>query len=227
MTAATIRPTLALAVLMIGGTALSRAQVTYDRILKAADEPQNWLTYSGGYKSWRYSKLDQINPSNAGKLALQWAFQSADLGQFETTPLEIDGVLYGTGQDNRAFALDARTGRAIWRYQRQLAGQSAGLLRHGESRFCGTGRTSFHGYARRARHGFRHEDRQRHLGCRGGGLPPVLCVHGGSARGQGQNHRRRRGRRVRSARLHRCLLRGQRQARVAFLYRPGSRRAGP
>ena len=97
-----------------------RAQVSYDRILKANGEPRNWLTYSGDYNSWRYSGLEQINASNAGNLALQWAFQTADLGQFETTPLVIDGVLYGTGQDNRAFALDARTGRTIWRYQRRL-----------------------------------------------------------------------------------------------------------
>src|SRR5579863_5401464 len=96
------------------------SQVTYDRILKAAQEPANWLTYSGGYKSWRYSTLDQINSANVDHLAAQWVFQSASLGQFETTPLVIDGVLYGTGQDNRAFALDARTGRAIWRYQRRL-----------------------------------------------------------------------------------------------------------
>ena len=47
-------------------------------------------------------------------------FQSASQGQFETTPLVIDGILYGTGQDNRAFAIDPRTGRAIWRYQRSL-----------------------------------------------------------------------------------------------------------
>src|SRR5713226_4583656 len=96
------------------------AQVTYERILNASHEPQNWLTYSGDYKSWRYSALDQINASNVHHLAAQWVFQSASLGQFETTPLVVDGILYGTGQDNRAFALDARTGRAIWRYQRHL-----------------------------------------------------------------------------------------------------------
>jgi alcohol dehydrogenase (cytochrome c) len=96
------------------------AQVTYERVWNASQEPQNWLTYSGDYKSWRYSTLDQINASNVGRLATQWVFQSASLGQFETTPLVVDGVLYGTGQDNRAFALDARTGRAIWRYQRHL-----------------------------------------------------------------------------------------------------------
>ena len=96
------------------------AQVSYERVLNASREPQNWLTYSGDYKSWRYSTLDQIDISNVRQLAAQWVFQSASLGQFETTPLVVDGVLYGTGQDNRAFALDARTGRAIWRYQRHL-----------------------------------------------------------------------------------------------------------
>ena len=95
-------------------------QVTYERILNSSQEPWNWLTFSGTYRSWRYSTLDQINVSNAQTLATQWVFQSASLGQFETTPLVIDGVLYGTGQDNRAFALDARTGRSIWRYQRAL-----------------------------------------------------------------------------------------------------------
>ena len=96
------------------------AQVTYQRLLQADHEPQNWLTYSGRYNGWRYSALNQINTGNASRLAMQWTFQVADLGQFETTPLVVDGVLYGTGQNDRAFALDARTGRAIWRYQRNL-----------------------------------------------------------------------------------------------------------
>ena len=96
------------------------AQVTPQRLLNASQEPQNWLTYSGNYNGWRYSELDQIDTGNVSRLGLQWAFQVADLGQFETTPLVVDGVLYGTGQNDRAFALDARTGRAIWRYQRNL-----------------------------------------------------------------------------------------------------------
>lgn len=96
------------------------AQVTNDRILNSSQEPQNWLTYAGSYQSWRYSTLDQITQANAASLSARWVFQTGSLGQFETTPLVIDGVLYGTGQDNRAFALDARTGRAIWRYQRSL-----------------------------------------------------------------------------------------------------------
>jgi alcohol dehydrogenase (cytochrome c) len=98
----------------------AESQVSYERLLSAAREPQNWLTYSGSYSGWRYSTLNQINTHNTPQLALQWAFQVADLGQFETTALVVDGVLYGTGQNNRAFALDARTGRPIWRYQRNL-----------------------------------------------------------------------------------------------------------
>ena len=44
------------------------AQVTYDRLLNTDSEPGNWLTYSGSYRSWRYSALDQINQQNAGSL---------------------------------------------------------------------------------------------------------------------------------------------------------------
>ena len=110
----------ALLLILLVGSTMAQGQVTYERLLDAAKEPQNWLTYSGRYSGWRYSTLDQINASNAPHLAMQWTFQVGDLGQFETTPLVVDGVLYGTGQNNRAFAVDARTGRAIWRYQRAL-----------------------------------------------------------------------------------------------------------
>src|SRR5262245_28454770 len=88
-----------------------QAQVTYERIRDAAKEPQNWLTYSGGYAGWRYSTLDQINAGNVSKLTMQWAFQTGDIGEFETTPIAVDGILYGTGQNDHAFAIDARTGR--------------------------------------------------------------------------------------------------------------------
>src|ERR1700694_1820487 len=97
------------------------AQVTPQRLLDSAKEPQNWLMYSGDYAGRRFSALDQINTSNAAMLAPKWAFQTMAGGKFETTPLVVDGVLYGTGQDDRAFALDARSGRAIWQYQRVLA----------------------------------------------------------------------------------------------------------
>src|SRR5260370_14122212 len=95
----------------------ANAQVTPQRLVDSAKEPQNWLMYSGDYGGHRFSALDQINTSNAGALVPQWAYQTMAGGKFETTPPGVDGILYGTGQDNRAFALDARPGRAIRPYQ--------------------------------------------------------------------------------------------------------------
>ena len=68
------------------------AQVSYDRLRAAASEPQNWLTYSGGYAGWRYSTLKQITTNTASHLSLQWAFQVGDIGQLETTPLVVDEI---------------------------------------------------------------------------------------------------------------------------------------
>ena len=93
------------------------AQVTYERILNASKEPQNWLTYSGDYNGHRHSELSQINTETVKALAPRWVYQTGALGKFETTPLVVDGMLYGTAQDDRVFALDARTGRPIWQYQ--------------------------------------------------------------------------------------------------------------
>src|SRR2546423_1547303 len=111
-----------MALLGLGGLASSaRAQVTPQRLLDSGKEPQNWLMYSGDYAGHRFSALDQINAPNAAMLVPKWVYQTMAGGKFETTPLVVDGILYGTGQDNRAFALDARSGRPIWQYQRALA----------------------------------------------------------------------------------------------------------
>jgi len=96
------------------------AQVTSERLLNASKEPQNWLMYSGNYAGHRFSALGQVNTSNAASLVPKWAYQTMAGGKFETTPLVVDGILYGTGQDDRMFALDAKSGRPIWQYQRAL-----------------------------------------------------------------------------------------------------------
>ena len=54
--------------------------VTYERILKARAEPQNWLTYYGAYDGQRYSSLDQINTENVKRLAPAWMFQRGPIG---------------------------------------------------------------------------------------------------------------------------------------------------
>ena len=96
------------------------AQVTYERILDAKNEPQNWLTYSGTYTSQRYSTLDQITRDNVQKLDLAWVYQAQTNEKFELTPIVADGVMYITEPPNDVVALDAQTGRVFWTYQHNL-----------------------------------------------------------------------------------------------------------
>jgi alcohol dehydrogenase (cytochrome c) len=93
------------------------AQVTYDRLLKAASEPQDWLTYSGTFMSQRYSQLTQITPANVKNLQLKWMYQGTVFAPWQATPLVVDGIMYLTQRPNDVVALDARTGRAFWIYQ--------------------------------------------------------------------------------------------------------------
>ena len=96
------------------------AQVTYQRLLQAEKEPGNWLTYSGAYSSHRYSSLDQINRENVDKLRVKWAFQMRSFEKVEASPLVVDGIMYVSQPPSDVFALDVRTGRPFWSYQRDL-----------------------------------------------------------------------------------------------------------
>ena len=95
-------------------------EVTYDEILTADQLPGHWLTYSGGYRSWRYSGLDQVNTADVHRLRLDWAFQFKSLEKVETTPLVVNDVMYVTQPPSDAMALDVRTGRPYWEYRHKL-----------------------------------------------------------------------------------------------------------
>ena len=94
----------------------ANGQVSFERLREAAEEPRNWLTYSGGYFSQRYSTLDQVTPANVTDLTLQWVYQSRSAGTWQPTPIVVDGVMYLTQRPNDVVALDARTGRVFWIY---------------------------------------------------------------------------------------------------------------
>src|SRR5579862_7217080 len=99
------------------------AQVTSERILNANREPQNWLTYGGGYASQRYSPLTQLTRDNARDLKLKWVYRPKYLDKMEATPLVVDGVLY-TVQDSEVVAMDAATGRAFWTFHYMVPPES-------------------------------------------------------------------------------------------------------
>ena len=82
-----------------------------------------WPTFNGDYSGQRYSTLTQIAPTNVDQLTQQWVFKISDIGAqrgapvpvIKCTPLLVDGVLYITIPDH-VWAIDARTGSPLWRY---------------------------------------------------------------------------------------------------------------
>jgi alcohol dehydrogenase (cytochrome c) len=92
--------------------------VTSEDLLKAQDNAAEWLMYGRDYRNWRYSPLAEITPENAAKLAPVWAMSTGgQFGGLEATPLFHDGVLYFTADYGRVFAVDAKSGNIIWRYE--------------------------------------------------------------------------------------------------------------
>jgi alcohol dehydrogenase (cytochrome c) len=108
--------------LVAAGTDLPR--VSYENLVQGLSaDSSRWLTFSGDYSGKRHSPLTQITPENVHRLVPIWTFQSGTYARgrgFEATPLAFDDVLYVTGPNNYAWAIDARTGRPFWEYQRDL-----------------------------------------------------------------------------------------------------------
>src|SRR3984957_5421410 len=133
-------------VLLMAAAASLPAQVTSYRMLNAAKEPQNWLTYSGTYMSQRHSPLVQITPSNVKNLEVKWVFQARSLEKFEATPLVVDGILYTVQAPNDIVALDPVSGRVFWTYSYSPSPQSRpccgrvnrGVAIAGDTLFMGT-----------------------------------------------------------------------------------------
>lgn len=94
-------------------------EVTNEMLLNARNDGKSWISFGRDYTNQRWSPLTQINTTNAARLQPAWIFQTgiSRLGSFETSPVVLDGVMYVTTPYNTAIAVDARTGRQIWRYE--------------------------------------------------------------------------------------------------------------
>ena len=104
----------------------SIAHVDDARLRAAASEPQSWLTYGGSYAEQRYSALAQVDADNVKDLGLAWSFDTGLPRGHEATPIAVDGVIYTTGSWSVVFALDARTGKQIWRHDPQVPRSAGG-----------------------------------------------------------------------------------------------------
>jgi quinohemoprotein ethanol dehydrogenase len=83
--------------------------------------PGSWLTYGRNQNETRYSTLKQINDTNAKRLGLAWTYVAgAGGGNQEGTPLMWNNTIYGITTWSVVYALDARTGKQVWRWDPEV-----------------------------------------------------------------------------------------------------------
>lgn len=101
---------------LVGGAPVA-GNVDAARLQNADAEPQNWLTGGRDKDGTYYSPLKNINTRNVNRLGFAWTY---DLGKphrgQEATPLVIDGVMYTSGTWGYVYAVDAGSGKQLWRY---------------------------------------------------------------------------------------------------------------
>ena len=91
-------------------------------LLHAADTaPREWPVYGGGPESIRHSTLKQINRANVKQLTMAWSYDAQDgPGGLQTSPIIVGGVLYANTPKSRVIALDAGSGKLLWRFDSGL-----------------------------------------------------------------------------------------------------------
>jgi len=130
----------------------SAAETTYQRLLNASAEPQNWLMRMGNYGNWNHSSLAQIDKSNVANLKVKFMASLSDpnrpsKGNQYFTPLVEDGFLYVGNQYQQYWKFDVRDEKPklVWKYDAKVQGggqslHSVALL--GNNMYINTGRDS-------------------------------------------------------------------------------------
>jgi alcohol dehydrogenase (cytochrome c) len=123
-------------------------QVSFDELKGVVHPGRDWLMYSGSYSGQRHSTLSRIDTGNVRQLGLRWVAQlEGDLDMVQCSPLIRDGIMFFTLPPGTVLALDARTGRRIWKFEaspapprKQFLGTSVnrGVAILGDQLFVGT-----------------------------------------------------------------------------------------
>jgi alcohol dehydrogenase (cytochrome c) len=94
--------------------------VTYQDLLGADQNPNNWMLYGRTYNNQRYSPLDQINTGNVGSLEPAAIIQTGVTGSYEVSPIVINGIMFITTPWDHVMAYDATNGKELWSYTADL-----------------------------------------------------------------------------------------------------------
>jgi alcohol dehydrogenase (cytochrome c) len=124
--------TLLLLIVLTVGAAIGQQDlgaVTDDRLARAGDDPDNWITFGQRYENHRFADLAQIDTTNVHELTPVWIYQHGVIESTQPHPLVVDGILYTTTPGNDVLAMDAATGAPIWRYRHQFTSPQTGNQR--------------------------------------------------------------------------------------------------
>ncbi|MFT6227970.1 MAG: alcohol dehydrogenase (cytochrome c), partial [Paracoccaceae bacterium] len=83
-------------------------------------EPSNWLSWRGNYEGWGHSPLTSITSDNVKNLTPVWSYSTGMTEGHQAPPIVNDGIMYVSTPQNQILALEAATGKLIWRYNRAL-----------------------------------------------------------------------------------------------------------
>ncbi len=105
---------------LVGG--IGEPRFSADSRKSNPEAAHDWPAYGGGPEDTRYSPLQQINRENVRALQVAWTYDTAEEGGLETSPIIVNGVLYGITPAQEIFALDAATGRQLWKFGSGIEG---------------------------------------------------------------------------------------------------------
>lgn len=108
---------LCVAISALSSTPIAANDITDARLKAAGAENNNWLLHGRDYSNQRFSPLDQIDTKTVKRLVPKWIYQTGTASTFQTTPLVADGTMVLSAPFSHVMAVNARTGREIWRYE--------------------------------------------------------------------------------------------------------------
>src|SRR5271168_2614814 len=107
---------IAMAGMLTAATSTKPGDVTEARVIAEASTGNNWLVGGRSFDEQHFSPLKQVTDKNIGSLGLAWATDIESAMGLATEPIVVDGVIYISLPQSRVFAVDALSGRVLWRF---------------------------------------------------------------------------------------------------------------